>query len=111
MRPDGAILAMTRSQSAKTGYVVAPQICEFVKACTVVGLDRIEGRESVKGDKWQQYGCLIVYDQRDRAIRNMVAAGTAGDTAVESAKLQGAERVSVKLVKNVHHGTLDIAGA
>lgn len=48
---------------------------EWAKACTAVGLGKIEEQTSKAGNVWQKYRGLIIHDLRRSAIRNMVAAG------------------------------------
>ncbi len=48
---------------------------EWARACTAVGLGKMEEQTSKEGNVWQKYSGLIVHDLRRSAIRNMVAAG------------------------------------
>jgi integrase len=45
---------------------------EWAKACTAVGLGKMETVKSASGFKWKRYSGLIVHDLRRSAIRNLV---------------------------------------
>jgi len=48
---------------------------EWARACSAVGLGKMEDRESGEGNAWKKYSGLIVHDLRRSAVRNLVNAG------------------------------------
>jgi len=76
--PLPAVLVETLTKAdPKTGRVFDDSNLrlEWARACSAVGLGKMEDRESEEGNAWKKYSGLIVHDLRRSAVRNLVNAG------------------------------------